>query len=162
MGLWDSIKARLGLADEYDEYGDEYYDDDEGYEPAERFKEDYGTVMHANDDAGVRRVDRRMEADRARETAPVRRIAPEPAVSALPQVKMQILEPKSFSEAQTIADKFKQGMPIIINLTMTPPDLAKRFVDFASGLTYGLNGGLQKVNEDRRRLRETGLYDFDV
>jgi cell division inhibitor SepF len=86
---------------------------------------------------------------------------------------MHIVEPKSFSEAQSIGDKFKKGTPVILNLTMTSPDLAKRFIDFASGLTYGLDGGLQKVSDrvfmlsphnvevtdaDRRRLRDTGLF----
>jgi cell division inhibitor SepF len=93
-----------------------------------------------------------------------------------PQVKMHITEPRSFSEAQSIADKLKADTPVIMNLTMTDPDLAKRFIDFASGLTYGLDGGLQKVAdrvfmltpanvsvsaEDRRRLRDKGLFSLD-
>lgn len=88
---------------------------------------------------------------------------------------MHITEPKSFSEAQAIADRFKSGTPVIMNLTMTQPDLAKRLIDFASGLTYGLDGGLQKVSdkvfmltpanvdvsaEDRRRLLDKGLFDL--
>ncbi len=88
-------------------------------------------------------------------------------------MKMHIVEPKSFTEAQGIADKFKQGTPVIMNMATTPPDLAKRLLDFASGLTYGLDGGLQKVSDkvfmltphnievsdaDRRRLRDTGMF----
>ncbi len=90
-----------------------------------------------------------------------------------PQVKMHIVEPKSFGEAQTIADKFKQGIPVILNLTMTKPELSKRLLDFAAGLTYGLDGGLQRVSDkvfmltphnvevsdaDRRRLQSTGVF----
>lgn len=90
-----------------------------------------------------------------------------------PQVKMHIVEPKSYAEAQSIGDKFKQGTPVILNLTLTTPDLAKRLLDFASGLTYGLDGGLQKVSDkvfmltphnvevsdaERRRLRDTGMF----
>jgi cell division inhibitor SepF len=89
---------------------------------------------------------------------------------------MHIIEPKSYSEAQSIADKFKQGTPVILNMTFTKPELAKRFIDFASGLTYGLDGGLQKVSDkvfmltphnvdvsavDRQRLRDTGLFSMD-
>jgi cell division inhibitor SepF len=63
-----------------------------------------------------------------------------------------------------------------MNMSATSPDLAKRLLDFASGLTYGLEGGLQKVSErvfmltphnidvsdaDRRRLRATGLFSVD-
>ena len=93
-----------------------------------------------------------------------------------PQVKMHIAEPKSYSEAQTIADRFKQGTPVIMNLTMTPPDVSKRLIDFASGLTYGLDGGLQRVSDrvfmltpanvdvsagEVRRLKDTGLFTLE-
>ena len=78
-----------------------------------------------------------------------------------PQVKMHIVEPKSYSEAQNIADKYKQGTPVIMNMSMTSPDVAKRMIDFASGLTYGLDGGLAEdlgqglhaYPGQRRRLR---------
>jgi len=91
-------------------------------------------------------------------------------------MKMHIVEPRSFTEAQSIADKFKQGTPVIMNMVSTSPDLAKRLLDFASGLTYGLDGGLQKVSDrvfmltphnvdvsdaDRRRLRDTGLFSAE-
>lgn len=91
-------------------------------------------------------------------------------------MKMHIVEPKSFTEAQAIADKFKQGTPVIMNMSVTSPDLAKRLLDFASGLTYALDGGLQKVSErvfmltphnvdvsdaDRRRMRDTGMFSVD-
>lgn len=98
---------------------------------------------------------------------------PGPGVQAVPQVKMQIVEPRAYAEAQAIADKFKMGVPVIMNLTMTDSELAKRLIDFASGLTYGLNGGLQKVSEkvfmltpanvdvsdaQRAALRDRGLF----
>ena len=90
---------------------------------------------------------------------------------------MHIVEPTSFSEAQTIADKFKQGTPVIMNLTHDQARPRQALLDFASGLTYGLDGGLQKVSDkvfmltphnvdvsdaDRRRLRDTGLFTVDV
>ncbi|MDZ4169081.1 MAG: cell division protein SepF [Coriobacteriia bacterium] len=182
MGLWHNIKVRLGLEDEYD---DEYYEDDEyhgddDYEdeaPAPRhagFESPYGSGAGVN---AVRRVDR--SGDYGRDprggVAPLRSV-PTGAASmtqGAPQVKMHIVEPKSFDEAKSIADKFKQGTPVIMNLTMTKPDVAKRLIDFASGLTYGLEGGLQKVSDkvfmlsphnvevseaDRRRLQSTGLF----
>ena len=94
----------------------------------------------------MRRVDRGPDLERARQgSAASLRSVPtgSGSVSSVsPQVKMHIVEPRSFAEAQAIADKFKQGIPVIMNLTMTKPDLAKRLLDFASGLTYGLDGGL--------------------
>jgi cell division inhibitor SepF len=96
----------------------------------------------------VRRVDRQPDLARARDAAPLRAVpyASDTGASA-PQVKIHTVEPRSYSEAQGIADKFKAGQPVIMNLTMTDADLAKRLIDFASGLTYGLDGGLQKVSD---------------
>ncbi|MCE5203724.1 MAG: cell division protein SepF [Coriobacteriales bacterium] len=179
MGLWDSIKERFGIGDE--EYYDDEYDEEpeqevDGYDPKVNYRSPYDT----GETSSVRRLDRQPDVERARAASP--RVSsgaaiPGPGVQAVPQVKMQIVEPRSFSEAQTIADKFRVGMPVIMNLTMTDPDLARRLIDFASGLTYGLNGGLQKVSEkvfmltpanvdvsaeQRRVLRDRGLFDAGV
>ena len=184
--MWQRIKVRLGLEEEWDD--EEYYEDDEYYDddPAEvesdrarghrsaSHDSPYGSGAGPN---AVRRVDRGPDLDRARAMSgtPLRSV-PTGAASVTgvaPQVKMHIAEPKSFSEAQSIADKYKQGTPVILNLTGTKPELAKRLLDFASGLTYGLDGGLQKVSDkvfmltphnfevsdaDRRRLRDTGIF----
>ncbi len=179
------MKVRLGLEEEWDE---EYYDDedysaddpeelDEDYPPSAgrgHAPSPYESGAHTN---AVRRVDRGPDLERARHgsAASLRSVPTGSAAvaSVSPQVKMHIVEPRSFAEAQAIADKFKQGIPVILNLTMTKPDLAKRLLDFASGLTYGLDGGLQRVSDkvfmltphnvevsdaDRRRLQSTGLF----
>jgi cell division inhibitor SepF len=174
VGLWRDIKARLGLAEDYDEY-DEYEDAeelDEEYEPTPRYRSPYDDVPST-----IRRVQREPDLVRAREASSRGgQVTPGPGMQAVPQVKMHIAEPKAFSEAQTIADRFKNGMPVIMNLTGTDPDLAKRLIDFASGLTYGLNGGLQKVSDrvfmltpanvdvtaaQRAVLRDKGLFSVD-
>jgi len=186
VSLWHRVKVRLGLEDEWDE---EYYEDDEYYDedPAE-VEDDFtprGRGGHGYDSpygsgagpGAVKRVDRGFDLDRARQSsgASLRSVptGPSAVTPVSPQVKMQIVEPKSFTEAQSIADKFKEGVPVILNLSLTAPDLSKRLIDFASGLTYGLGGGLQKVSDrvfmltphnvevsdaDRRRLRDTGLF----
>lgn len=186
MSVWHRIKVRLGLEDEW---GDEEYYDEEYYDdgPAEaesdwapRHQRGHGYDSPYGSGAGpnaVRRVDRGPDLDRARgHSGGSLRSVPTGAASVTPvspQVKMHIVEPKSFTEAQAIGDKFKQGTPVILNLTATKPELAKRFLDFCAGLTYGLDGGLQKVSDkvfmltphnvevsdaDRRRLRDTGLF----
>jgi len=173
VSLWDSIKARLGLGDDYDEY-DDYYDEEDreadGYEPAPSYRSPY-----EGGDTTVRRLTREPDLDRAREAGRSSVMAG-PGMQAVPQVKMQIVEPRTFGEAQAIADKFKMGVPVIMNLTMAEPELSRRLIDFASGLTYGLNGGLQKVSEkvfmltpanvdvteQRRVLREKGLFDLGI
>lgn len=173
MSLWHRIKTRLGLENEWDE---EYYEDEDVAETDPAFADDAPTARDGYESPyggppSVRRIERH---DRPR-TAHLRSV---PAATMederpAPQVKMHIVEPKSFSEAQVIADRFKQGTPVILNLTAAPPDVAKRLLDFASGLTYGLDGGLQKVSDkvfmltpanvvvseaDKRRLQSSGLF----
>ncbi len=62
-------------------------------------------------------------------------------------VRVHLVNPHSFNDAQEIADGFKSGVPVILNLQTTEGELAKRLIDFASGLTYALDGGMQKVAE---------------
>jgi cell division inhibitor SepF len=55
------------------------------------------------------------------------------------------VRPRRFESAQEIADKFKEGLPVIMNLEASEKDVARRLIDFASGLCYGLNGTMEKV-----------------
>ncbi len=149
------MKVRLGLEDEWD---DEYYEDEYEAEAVDHHDEEasrrrgvgaespYGSAAHPN---AVRRVDRGYDEERQRSGAPLRSVPTGPAAVTQmnPQVKMHIAHPKSFDDAQSIADKFKQGTPVILNLTTSSPDVAKRLIDFSTGLTYGLDGGLQKVSD---------------
>jgi cell division inhibitor SepF len=169
----------LGLADDYDEEYEEHEYEDEAYPPPSQVRPSFDQVYP--EPQSVRRVSREPDTVRARELAPLRPAggysdnAPTPPSNA--QVQMHIVEPRSFSEAQSIADKFKQGVPVIMNLSNSGADVAKRMIDFTSGLTYGVDGGLQKVAdkvfmltpanvavsaEDRRRLRDKGLFSLDV
>lgn len=90
------------------------------------------------------------------------------------QVRMHMVEPKSFNDAEQVGQKFKADIPVIINLQQAEPELAKRLIDFSSGLTYGLDGGIQRVAEkvfllsphnvevsaeDKRWLREKGFFN---
>ncbi len=61
------------------------------------------------------------------------------------QVRVVVVEPRTFDEVKGIADNLKNRRPVIINLEQADSDLAKRVVDFVSGATYALNGGFQKV-----------------
>ncbi len=61
------------------------------------------------------------------------------------QVRVHLVLPRSFNDAQQIADKFKDGVPVILNLQSADSDLSKRLIDFASGLTYALDGSMQRV-----------------
>jgi cell division inhibitor SepF len=89
-------------------------------------------------------------------------------------VDTHIVAPKNFNDAQDVADKFKDSIPVILNLQGVDADLSKRLIDFASGLTYALDGGMQRVAdktfmltpqnvevsaEERARLIEKGFFN---
>ena len=89
-------------------------------------------------------------------------------------VRVHLVVPKSFNDAQDVADKFKDSIPVILNLQGTETDLSKRLIDFASGLTYALDGGMQRIAdkvflltprnvevsaEERARLIEKGFFN---
>ena len=89
-------------------------------------------------------------------------------------VQVHLVIPKSFNDAQQIADQFKEDVPVILNLQSSDTDLSKRLIDFASGLTYALDGGMQRIAdkvfllsprnvevsaEERARLIEKGFFN---
>lgn len=148
--LWQKTLAYFGLAED-----DSYDDDYDGFEDA--FQET----------PTVRKIIRSPDLSRAERVAALRSIP-------TPSVRVHVVEPKSFNDAQQIADKFKANTPVIINLQLCEADLSKRLIDFSSGLTYGLNGGMQRIAdkvflltptnvevsaEERRRLRERGFFN---
>ncbi|MBA2295475.1 MAG: cell division protein SepF [Actinobacteria bacterium] len=61
------------------------------------------------------------------------------------QVRVHLVLPRSFNDAQQIADRFKDSVPVILNLQSADTELSKRMIDFASGLTYALDGSMQRV-----------------
>jgi cell division inhibitor SepF len=61
------------------------------------------------------------------------------------EVRVHLVVPKSFNDAQDVADKFKDSIPVILNLQSSDTELAKRLIDFGSGLTYALDGGMQRI-----------------
>jgi cell division inhibitor SepF len=89
-------------------------------------------------------------------------------------VRVHWVEPKNFNDAQDVAEKFKHAIPVILNLQAADTDLAKRLIDFSSGLTYALDGGIQRIAdkvflltprnvevsaEERARLIEKGFFN---
>jgi len=64
------------------------------------------------------------------------------------QMEIVVLQPRSFDDARSAADYLKMRRPVVVNLQGSQPDLARRIVDFASGVTYALDGHLLRVGED--------------
>jgi len=74
---------------------------------------------------------------------PLRRTAPRSAHPAMSEILT--VHPRQYRDAQVIAESFREGIPVIINLSqMTEPD-ARRLIDFASGLSQGLYGRIERV-----------------
>ncbi|WP_102142698.1 cell division protein SepF [Mycobacterium hubeiense] len=92
-----------------------------------------------------------------------------------PLAKITTLRPKDYTEARTIGERFRDGTPVIIDLVSLDNAEAKRLVDFAAGLAFGLRGSFDKVAtkvfllspadvdvtaEERRRIAEAGFYAY--
>ena len=81
----------------------------------------------------------------------VRRIGGDETLAApaaiAPRASMHVVEPRSFNDAKEIGDKLRVNSAVIMNLQHANTDLAKRLVDFASGLTYMAQGTIKKVGD---------------
>jgi cell division inhibitor SepF len=113
-----------------------------------------------------------------RETAPRALPRPEPVAKptsgGYPMGRIVTLHPTSFAEARTIGEHYRDGTPVIINLTELDDSDARRLVDFAAGLAFAMRGSIDKVTnkvflisppnqdptaEDKRRIAEGGLLN---
>lgn len=88
----------------------------------------------------------------------------------------EIVVARDFADAQLLADHLRVRRPVVLDLRDTEPDTVRRLVDFASGITYALDGTMQKVaqgvilvaparttlgEDEIRRLADLGLYQLD-
>ncbi|WP_409332726.1 cell division protein SepF [Trujillonella humicola] len=108
---------------------------------------------------------------------PVVARAPEPAPEPAPvpqPYRITTLHPRTYNEARQIGESFRDGMPVIMNLTEMDDADAKRLVDFAAGLSFGLRGSIERVTakvfllsprdvdvtaEDKAKIREGGFFN---
>ncbi len=125
-GVWKKTLTYLGLVED-----DEFDELDE--------------VGATQETAEVRRFQRPQavrEVDLGAEEGSVRTI---PSTRPATAGSIHKSEPRRFNEAREIADRFKAGIPVIMNLQSTDDTIARRLVDFASGLVYGLDGKIEMV-----------------
>jgi cell division inhibitor SepF len=170
---WHRALVYFGLAEERDPYVEE----DDPYEPEAELEDRY------RERPNVRRLGSRRRRDEfddifadedvpARPTAQLRSVRP--GGNGRSDVRVHLVIPKSFNDAQQIADKFKDSIPVVLNLQGIESDLSKRLIDFASGLTYALDGGMQRIAdkvfmltprnveisaEERAELIEKGFFN---
>jgi cell division inhibitor SepF len=175
---WHRTLVYFGLAE------DEDYDDEEiepYQEPEEELQESY------RERPTVRRLSARRRRDEIddifaddatsdRRTTSLRPVAGGRGGNGRREgdVRVHFVAPKNFNDVQDVADKFKDTIPVILNLQSTDTDLSKRLIDFSSGLTYALDGGMQRIAdkvflltprnvevsaEERARLVEKGFFN---
>jgi cell division inhibitor SepF len=177
---WHSALVYFGLAEEY--HDDDYDDIDEGAPETDledryrerpnvrrlrRRRDEYDDIFADDEPTDVTAAGGRVA--RGRSTTALKAVG-----RANGDVRVHLVVPKSFNDAQQIADKFKDSIPVILNLQSSETDLSKRLIDFASGLTYALDGGMQRIAdkvfmltprnveisaEERARLIEKGFFN---
>ena len=157
MGLgdvWYKTKVYFGLAED----DDLYEDDEDGMQAEEDLEQRYRRrpnvrPLDARRGRGRWRrrhllrgrpglAGRRRLRDAGGQTS-VLRASEAPVAEDVPKVYLSV--PRTFNDAQPIGDRYKRGIPVIINLQTVEPGLAKRLIDFASGLTYALEGRMQRI-----------------
>ena len=151
LGLVEDDDRRF--QDKYDSYEDyDEYDDDEPGADDE-------ATLPRSDYSGYPVAGSRVEAV---QTQPV------------DLMRITTLHPRTYNEARTIGEHFREGTPVIMNLTEMVDSDARRLVDFAAGLIFGLRGSIDKVtnkvfllspanvevtSEDKARIAERGFFN---
>src|SRR3954449_11774681 len=167
----------LGLAED-----DDRYDDDEHRDDAAGYDDDRRRTPERSERSERSERTERPLADRPetgaavtqlpRRPAPVARLVREPEVGPLNRITT--IHPRTYNEAKTIGESFRDGTPVIMNLSDMSDADAKRLVDFAAGLVFGLHGTIERVTnkvfllspanvsvtaEDKARIAERGFFN---
>ena len=160
-------------------------DDEDARHGAYADEDPYGYDAEPAPTRGHQPVTRRQFADgpvtrgsMALDTSPM--AAHRPVVAAAPAhgydegYRITTLTPRTYNEARTIGEHFREGTPVIINLTEMDDADAKRLVDFAAGLIFGLRGSIERVTtkvfllspehvevtaDDKARIVEGGFFN---
>jgi cell division inhibitor SepF len=150
----------LGLVEDDRRYGDGYdtYEEYDDYdEPADAVEAE--PQQRAEYAAAAYVIDHRIEP-----------VPPQQVELA----RITTLHPRTYNEARTIGEHFREGTPVIMNLTEMVDSDARRLVDFAAGLIFGLRGSIDKVTnkvfllspanvevtaEDKARIAERGFFN---
>jgi cell division inhibitor SepF len=141
---WHRALVYFGLAEEHD-HGPEYEEDFTNEEELDSRRES-SQVRRLPTSRRSRRdeIDDIFADDEPASSSRTRVLRP---VGEDNDVKVHLVIPRNFNDAQQVADQFKRSVPVILNLQTTDHELSKRMIDFCSGLTYALEGGMQRIAE---------------
>src|SRR6476659_2410611 len=182
MGLgtaWEKALVYFGIADDEDWEEDAYYEDEPAPDPYDRRNVRQLPARRSRSNYDDDWTD--PEPSQSPQRTSVRRLTDQrgstrnlEAVRGPATSQVHLVLPRSFNDAQQVADRYKNGVPVILNLQSADAELSKRLIDFASGLTYALDGGMQRVAdkvflltprtaavsaEDRARMLERGFFN---
>ncbi len=166
-GAMRKAMVYLGLVEEDDRYDYEQYDDYDGDGEADG----YDAARSQRRRTGRRGATAlREERHGAVATMPDRR----PSAQARPFDRITTIHPRTYNEAKQIGESFRESTPVIMNLSDMDDSDAKRLVDFAAGLVFGLRGTIERVTnkvfllspanvtvtaEDKARMAESGFFN---
>ena len=168
--------AWLGLVTD-DRYGE--YDDADGSERTEGISREELLADHDRQPASVTPLEARRPATVTHGSTPVPTSgAAAPAPTSHPRTadvsRIITVHPRTYNEARTIGEHYRDGVPVIMNLTEMEDVDAKRLVDFAAGLIFGLRGTIERVTskvfllspqnvtvtaEDKERIAAGGFFN---
>jgi cell division inhibitor SepF len=169
-GTMHKMAVYLGLVED-----DPRYDD--GYDSYEEYEEEYGEQAEPAEpeaDRAVPRARSEFLMDPAPPAAPRASTHVPGPTHATDLARITTLHPRTYNEARTIGEHFREGTPVIMNLTEMVDSDAKRLVDFAAGLIFGLHGSIDRVTnrvfllcpanvevtaEDKARIAERGFFN---
>jgi cell division inhibitor SepF len=167
-GTMHKMAVYLGLVEDDSRY-------DEGYDSYEEYDE-YGEPIDQNDADAEEPEPRGGRSEFAEEAPPSPRTrSTAPGTSHTTDLaRITTLHPRTYNEARTIGEHFREGTPVIMNLSEMVDSDAKRLVDFAAGLIFGLHGSIDRVTnrvfllcpanvevtaEDKARIAERGFFN---
>jgi cell division inhibitor SepF len=172
-GVLRKTMVYLGLVEQADDEYDDLLDDElEPTGQVRRLAADEAVPVRRYPDGG--RAEARTESRGALAVDPRHRPAEQTRVEEAPAYRITTFVPAKYNDAKEIGEHFRASTPVIMNLTEMDDDSAKRLVDFAAGLTFGLHGSLEKVTnkvfllspsnvtvsaEDKARIREGGFFN---
>lgn len=156
-------------------YADDAYDEDEVHEAAPVSARRWSTPEEAAPTAALRRAPESSGSVRTRGSVALdTQLRPAPAPAFDDTYRITTLHPRTYNEARQIGEHFRNGTPVIMNLTEMDDTDAKRLVDFAAGLIFGLRGSIERVTakvfllspehvevtaEDKARIAESGFFN---
>ena len=125
----------MSLMDEFKKIIHPYDDEDYDYEEEEQ---QFPTQRSGRDSYDDRRDDRRSGSDDRRSSKVVN-------IHATTQLKVVLVKPERFENASEIADHLREKRTVVLNLESTNKDIARRLIDFLSGVAYAGEGKIKKV-----------------